>query len=44
MLDHKDREIWNTIQNESISPNGEFIMYFFEKGTHQGLELLPIGA
>lgn len=32
VLDHKDLDIWNTIQNESISPNGAYIMYSVEKG------------
>ncbi|NAS30758.1 prolyl oligopeptidase family serine peptidase [Flavobacteriaceae bacterium R38] len=31
-LDHKDFEIWNTIQNSSISSNGNYIMYSLEKG------------
>ncbi len=32
VLDHSDFEIWNTIENKSISPNGTFIMYSLEKG------------
>jgi len=32
VLDHPDFEIWNSIKNESISPNGSFIMYSLEKG------------
>lgn len=32
VLDHKDFEIWNTIKNPSISPNGKHIMYALEKG------------
>jgi dipeptidyl aminopeptidase/acylaminoacyl peptidase len=32
ILDHPDFDIWNTIQNESISRNGNFIMYSLEKG------------
>lgn len=32
ILDHADFDIWNTIQNQSISPNGSFIMYSLEKG------------
>ncbi|TDI68501.1 MAG: hypothetical protein E2O88_06560, partial [Bacteroidetes bacterium] len=31
-LSHADFDIWNTIQNRSISPNGSFIMYSLEKG------------
>lgn len=37
VLDHKDLEIWNTIQNQSISPNGEFVMYSLEKGEKDNL-------
>lgn len=32
ILDHSDFDIWNTIQGQSISPNGIFIMYSLEKG------------
>ena len=32
VLDHADFEIWNTIKNESISPDGKYIMYSLEKG------------
>lgn len=32
ILDHPDFDIWNTIQNESISRNGNFMMYSLEKG------------
>jgi len=32
ILDHPDFDIWNTIQNQSISRNGDFIMYSLEKG------------
>ena len=32
ILDHADFDIWNTIQNQSISSNGSFIMYSLEKG------------
>lgn len=32
VLDHADKEIWNTIKNESISPDGNFIIYSLEKG------------
>ena len=32
VLDHGDFEIWNTIKDPSISPNGEYIMYSLEKG------------
>jgi dipeptidyl aminopeptidase/acylaminoacyl peptidase len=31
-LDHADFDIWNTIKNRSISPDGSFIMYSLEKG------------
>ncbi len=31
-LDHSDFEIWKTIKNRSISPNGNLIMYSLEKG------------
>ncbi|MBE9490472.1 MAG: S9 family peptidase [Bacteroidetes bacterium] len=32
ILDHKDFDIWNTIKNSTISPNGDFVMYSLEKG------------
>jgi dipeptidyl aminopeptidase/acylaminoacyl peptidase len=32
ILDHPDFEIWKTIKNESISPNGNLMMYSLEKG------------
>jgi dipeptidyl aminopeptidase/acylaminoacyl peptidase len=32
ILDHQDFEIWNTIKNPTISPNGSYIMYSLEKG------------
>lgn len=32
ILDHSDFEIWNSIRNTSISPNGNYIMYSLEKG------------
>jgi dipeptidyl aminopeptidase/acylaminoacyl peptidase len=32
VLDHPDFDIWNTIQNQSISRSGDFIMYSLEKG------------
>ncbi len=32
VLDHSDFEIWNSIKNKSISPNGNYIMYSLEKG------------
>lgn len=32
ILDHPDFEIWNTIENQTISRNGNFIMYSLEKG------------
>lgn len=31
-LDHADFDIWNTIENQSITPDGNFIMYSLEKG------------
>ncbi|MDP3313389.1 S9 family peptidase [Lutibacter sp.] len=32
ILDHKDFDIWNTIKDESIAPNGSYIIYSLEKG------------
>lgn len=32
VLDHKDYDIWNTIQGQSISNNGKYIMYSLFKG------------
>lgn len=32
VLDHPDFEIWNTIQNQTISRDGDFVMYSLEKG------------
>jgi len=32
ILDHADFEIWNSIKNKSISPDGNFIMYSLERG------------
>lgn len=32
VLDHPDFEIWNTLQNQRISRNGDFIIYSLEKG------------
>ncbi|MCE7991518.1 MAG: S9 family peptidase [Roseivirga sp.] len=32
ILDHPDFEIWNTIENQTISRNGDYIMYSLEKG------------
>jgi dipeptidyl aminopeptidase/acylaminoacyl peptidase len=32
VLDHKDFDIWNTIQDETISNDGNFVMYAIEKG------------
>ncbi len=32
VLDHTDKDIWNSIQNRSISNNGDYIMYSLEKG------------
>ena len=31
-LDHQDFDIWNSIQDKNISPNGDYIMYSLEKG------------
>ena len=27
ILDHPDFEIWNTIEDESIAPNGSFVLF-----------------
>lgn len=32
VLDHTDYELWNTIQNPNISPNGNHVLYQVEKG------------
>ena len=32
ILDHSDKDLWNAIQNRTISNNGEYIMYSLEKG------------
>ena len=32
ILDHKDFDIWNSINNQKISPDGNYIMYSLEKG------------
>ena len=32
VLDHKDFDIWNVIKNQTISPDGNYIMYSLEKG------------
>ena len=32
ILDHKDYDIWNTIQAQSISNNGKYVMYSLFKG------------
>jgi len=32
VLDHKDFELWNSIKNQTISSNGDFVMYSLEKG------------
>lgn len=32
MLDHADFDIWNTIENETLSPDGAHVMYSLEKG------------
>lgn len=32
MLDHADFDIWNTIENEVLSPDGAHVMYSLERG------------
>ncbi|MGB5435989.1 MAG: prolyl oligopeptidase family serine peptidase [Maribacter sp.] len=32
VLEHADIEIWNTINGERISPNGNYVLYSLEKG------------
>jgi len=32
ILDHSDFDIWNTIQGQTIAPNGKYVMYSLEKG------------
>ncbi len=32
VLDHTDFDLWNTIQDEAISPNGNHVLYTLEKG------------
>lgn len=32
ILDHPDFEIWNTVQRQTIAPNGSFVMYSLQKG------------
>jgi len=32
VLDHADLEIWNTIENEGISPDGSYVVYGLQKG------------
>jgi dipeptidyl aminopeptidase/acylaminoacyl peptidase len=32
VLDHPDFEIWNSIERQTIAPNGNFVMYSLEKG------------
>ncbi len=32
ILDHSDFDIWNTIENESISSDGKYLMYDLERG------------
>ena len=32
VLDHKDFDIWNRIQNSRISSSGDFIMYSIQRG------------
>lgn len=39
-LDHADFEIWNTIETESISPNGNFVLFSLQKG--EGDQMLKI--
>ena len=31
-LNHSDFELWNTIQDRAISPNGDYVLYALEKG------------
>ena len=32
VLDHSDKGIWNTIENRTISNNGDFVLYSLKKG------------
>jgi len=32
VLDHTDYELWNTVQNPTISPNGDYVLYELEHG------------
>lgn len=32
VLDHADLELWNTVENESISPDGTHVLYSLQKG------------
>jgi dipeptidyl aminopeptidase/acylaminoacyl peptidase len=32
ILDHSDFDIWNTIQGQTIAPNGKYVMYSLEQG------------
>ncbi|MGB5652305.1 MAG: hypothetical protein WBM56_00585, partial [Robiginitalea sp.] len=32
VLDHSDFEIWNSIENKHLSPDGAFVLYHLEKG------------
>ena len=32
VLEHSDLELWNALQNEHISPNGNYVVYGLEKG------------
>ena len=32
VLDHTDYELWNTLQNKTIAPNGDYILYELEQG------------
>ncbi len=32
ILDHSDYDLWSTIQDEAISPNGSYVLYSLEKG------------
>lgn len=32
ILDHSDYDLWSTIEDETISPNGAYVLYSLEKG------------
>ena len=34
ILDHADLELWNTVENASISPDGTHVVYALQKGEH----------